>query len=136
MIPFSLPHFRYLLERKFIMPNVFSMKELISDINNVPGETILSSWEGHSVYSDKKPVMYEYYFSNFFPEHISETEKSIFRIKIPSDFLKAVNSVLPDIIVYDERDPAHLLNAQQEIEKSYTIYMKKNFISIYVRKKS
>jgi hypothetical protein len=131
--PFSLPHIRYLLEGKFIMPNVIELNNMIKIINSVPGKTTITSWEGYTVYSDKKTIFEDNYISNFFDYNLDEKKKLSYRLNFPVDYRKLIENKIPDVIIYDEHDPAHLLGLHENIVMNYTFYASYGNVLIYTK---
>lgn len=134
-IPFSLPHLRYLLERKDLLPNVFELNKINNMVNTVNANTVLTSWEGYSIYSNKLTLIRDNYFSNFFCEDINEHQKTFYKIRFPEEYRKSIIAVQPDIVVYDFHDPAHLLGSLEHIMQNYTVSSQHNYITIFIKNK-
>jgi hypothetical protein len=129
--PFSLPYFKYMFEGKFIMFNTIQLIQVSEMLNNIDGEKVLTSWEGYTVYSRKETINQDRYMSNFFPENVDETIRNKFRISFPEDYRKPIINREPDIIVYDENDPSHLLGSLSEIHSSYKEVLHYKNLRIY-----
>lgn len=131
--PFSLPHVRYFLEGKFISPNVFQLNNIVKVINSVPGITAITSWEGYTIYSNKSTLLRDNYISNFFDIRVDEKTKLKYRITFPGDYKKLIDNRIPDIIIYDEHDPAHLLDLKESIVYNYSLLVSLENILIYAK---
>ena len=130
-IPFGISSLKYIFEERPLAVNAFEMYELRKIIEGIPGASILSSWEGYSIYSTKNPLMTECYVSSFLREYMSDDEMIRHNISTYNDFRKLIQNKIPDIIVYDTINPAHLKDMQRLIENSYIKEAEYKFIIIY-----
>lgn len=132
-VPFGINHFKNLIEGKNLTLNPIQLLELNRNINEINGETILSSWEGYSVFSGKESLMKEYYVSAFLERSNYKREGIV--IKTTRDYKKLINEKYPDIIVYDTQNPSHLEGSLSDIETNYDIKKNYCFLKIYSRKR-
>ena len=130
-IPFGISSLKHIFENKPIVLNTFGMNKLRETINNIPGKTILSSWEGYSIYSNKEPLMADQYISSFLREYLPEEEIKHHNLSTYNDFRILIMEDKPDIIVYDMVNPSHLKGLQQLIESKYRKQTEYKHIIVY-----
>lgn len=130
-IPFGISGLKHIFENKPTVLNTFEMNNLREIINNTPGKTILSSWEGYSIYSNKEPLMADQYISSFLREYMPEGEIKRHNLSTYNDFRILIMKDKPDIIVYDTINPSHLKGLQQLIENKYREQTEYKHIIVY-----
>lgn len=132
-IPFGISSLKYLAENRPLAVNIIEMYHLREIIGNIPGKTVLSSWEGYSICSGDEPLMKGYYISSFLREYMAPGEMKLHKISSYDDFKIQILNEIPDIIVYDTINPAHLKGMQDLIESKYLKETEYKYVIIYRR---
>jgi hypothetical protein len=132
--PFGVVHLRYYIENKDLMPNVLQLNNIINGLNAIEDKKVLTSWEGYTIYSNKETIFKDKYFSNFFNYNLNAVQKNQFMLKFPEDYKMLILRNEPDIIVYDEHDPAHLSGLMNEINMNYDQVNGYNYVTIFRKK--
>ncbi len=132
-IPFGVSSLKYLAENRPLAVNVIDMYRLKEIIANISGKTVLSSWEGYSICSGDEPLMQGCYISSFLREYMTPDEMKLHKISSYDDFKNQILNEIPDIIVYDTVNPAHLKGMQNLIESKYLKEAEYKFVIIYKR---
>ena len=88
-------------------------------VNSLKGNTILSSWEGYSIFSDKIPILKEQYGASFINNYIDEKDIIKYNIAGQKDYKDLILSKTPDIIIYDNSNSAHLDSLVDLIDNNY-----------------
>ncbi len=132
-MPFGVSSLKYLAENRPLAINVIEMYRLEEIIGNIPGKTVLSSWEGYSICSGKEPLMKGCYISSFLRQYMTPEEMKRHKISSYDDFKNQILNEIPDIIVYDTINPAHLKGMQDLIESKYLKGAEYKFVIIYKR---
>ncbi len=136
-IPLSDINLRYrFLGKEEGMLNPVEMHSLAEKVSGFPGKTILSSWEGYSVYSSKMPLFADNYLAQYTVPFIEPESASMRKLSSNSDYLSAIKNKVPDIIIYDKFNKSHLEGSLETIENNYvknfeyknvTVYTKRNY---------
>jgi hypothetical protein len=129
--PFSIEHIKHLIENRDLNLNLIQLTDIEERINSMQGLNILSSWEGYSIFSKKIPLMRQYYGSAFIDEYISTAERIKYRIAPKSEYEDLIMNRIPDIIVYDSSNNAHLGGLEKLIKHNYVQYFEYKTIVVY-----
>lgn len=131
VMPFGISSLKYVFEKRPLVVNTFEMFEIRKIINDIKGKSILSSWEGYSIYSTKVPLMTGDYISSFLRDYMPEEKMKKYNVSAYNDFRSIIQNRIPDIVVYDTVNPAHLKDMQELIESSYFKVSEYKFIIFY-----
>jgi len=129
--PFSIEHFKHIFEKRNLNLSPMQLYYLEERINLMPGDKILSSWEGYSIFSKKIPLMKQYYGSAFIDEFVGEKDKKKYGIASKKDYEDLIISKVPDIIAYDSSNNAHLGGLESLIAMNYVPYIEYHTIVVY-----
>jgi len=130
-IPFGISSLIHIFDNKPLVLNTFEMITLRETINSTPGKTILSSWVGYSIYSNKEPLMADQYVSSFLREYMSQDEVKHHNVSTYNDFRILILEDKPDIIVYDSVNPSHLKGLQYLIKNRYSVQAEYKNVIVY-----
>jgi hypothetical protein len=124
------------VEGKRLMINPVQLNEFISKVNKIEGNSILSSWEGFSVYSEKHPLVPENY-QGLFLNNIYDSLPLILRKNLTRDvdYNNMILSGIPDILVYEKENPMHFAKVPEIIELKYEPRFIDHSITVYSRNK-
>jgi hypothetical protein len=132
--PFSIYHFKQFIFSSKLPPNPLELSDFTAKINALKGKTILSSWEGLTVFSNKETIYKENYAISYVSDFINEETKKKFNLVTKSNYEMLISGSIPDIIVIDAANAAHLSNMESLIEKRYEISFQFNYITVFIKK--
>jgi hypothetical protein len=132
--PFSIYHFKQYIFSSKLPPNPLELRDFTAKINSLNGKTILSSWEGLTVFSNKETIYKENYAISYVSDYINEETKKKFNLITNSNYAMLISESIPDIIVIDAANAAHLSNMESLIEKRYEKSFQFNYITVYIKK--
>lgn len=135
MVPFGITHFKHLIEGKGLMINPVQLCDFVSKIDKLDAKNILSSWEGYSIYSRKEPLLpgnYQGLFLNDMYDSLSLKLRK--NLKRDIDYRNLILAGIPDILVYENKNPMHFTKVVEAIEVNYEPNFTEYSITVYTRK--
>lgn len=117
--PFSLIHLKNIIEGAELLMNPVQLYSFEKRINTIEGNTVLSSWEGYSIFSEKLPILKEQYGGAFINKYVGEKDILKYNLARQKDYENLIISKTPDIIIYDNSNSAHLDSLKDLICKNY-----------------
>lgn len=117
--PFSITHLKNIIEGTELLMNPIQLYSFEQRINSLKGNTVLSSWEGYSIFSEKLPILNEQYGGAFINKYVGEMDILKYNIARQKDYENLVLNKTPDIIIYDNLNSAHLDDLKDLICKNY-----------------
>ncbi len=131
LIPFGIAHLKHILEDRPLMPNPIQIYSISKTINSLEGKTILSSWEGYPVFSNKTSVLKERYMP-VFDQAIGDTARiNKFKMTSPDESKKLILAKVPDVIVYDSEEPRVLQGLADLVNAEYKLAYRYKYLSVY-----
>jgi len=132
--PLSIYHIKQKITRDHLPLNPLELFDFNQKINALNGKTILSSWEGLSVFSSKETLFKDNYAITFVNEYIDSTTKDKYNLITNEDYKKLIYQSKPDIIIFDNSNAAHLSELDDIIRVGYNITFTYNDIDVFERK--
>ena len=130
-IPFGIAHLKHIIQGRPLMPNALQLYAISNKINSLEGKTILSSWEGYPVFSNKISVLKERYLP-VYDEVMGDTAKiNKFKLTSPDESKKLIAAKIPDVIVYDSEEPRMLEGLSDLIKAEYTKVYEFKYLTVY-----
>ena len=131
--PFSIMHLKNLMEGKELLMNPIQMRTFEQKVNSLNGITILSSWEGYSIFSDKLPILKEQYGAAFISKYIDEKDLMKYNIAHKKKYENLIINSTPDIIVYDNSNSSHLDSLSNLINTNYKKAFEYKSVEVFVK---
>jgi hypothetical protein len=130
-LPFGIAHIKHIIQNRPLMPNPLQLYGISSRINSLEGKTILSSWEGYPVFSNKISVFKERYLP-VYDEVVGDTARiNKFKLTSPDDSKKLIAAKIPDVIVYDSEEPRMLEGLSDMINNEYKKVYDFKYLTVY-----
>lgn len=117
--PFGLIHLKNIIEGTELLMNPVELYSFEQKVNSLKGNTVLSSWEGYSIFSCKTPILKNQYGAAFINKYVSENDLKKYNIAEQKDYEKLLTEQTPDIIIYDNSNSAHMDNLKDIISRNY-----------------
>ncbi len=112
--------------------NPIQLLNLTNKINNLQGITVLSSWEGYSIYSNKNALLTKSYISDNYKDvikYMKSEDQKYFTNRI--DFENIIKNKESDIIVFDKKSPFYLEGMESLITTNYYKVFSYREIDVY-----
>ena len=130
-MPFGIAHLKHILQSRPLMPSPLQLHTISEKINMLEGKTILSSWEGYPVFSNKISVFKERYLPVY--EEVSGDTAQInkFKLASPDESKMLISAKIPDVIVYDSEEPRVLEGLSNLISTEYKKIYEFKYLTVY-----
>ncbi len=130
-VPFGIIHIKNIIEGHELMMNPLQLYSFEKQINGLNGNTVLSSWEGYSIFSEKQPLLKDQYGSAFIYKYVDERDIKKYKISRDNDYISLINERVPDIIIYDHNNSAHLDSMLNIINRNYKRKFSYKSVEVY-----
>jgi len=132
--PFSIYHIKQFISSGKLPLNPVELYYFNKKIDSLKGETVLSSWEGLSVFSSKRTLFKENYAISYVSDFIDKETKAKYNLFIREDYRKLVDDHVADIIIFDSANGAQLSGLDDNIRINYKEAFEYNYITVFIRK--
>ncbi len=133
-IPFGIVHLRYLLQGKELYMNPVQLYYFEQKVNSLNGQTVLSSWVGYSVFSDKQPILKDQYVPAYISKYLTDAEMCKFGVTTKNQYRNLILEKLPDIIIYDRSIiPSNTEGLEEIISSNYHKVFEYKSVSVFQR---
>jgi hypothetical protein len=132
--PLSISHIKQYISSGKLPLNPVEMYSFTEKINSLPGNTVLSGWEGLSAFSSKQTLHEQNYAISYVSDYIDKPTKEKFNLFIREDYKKLVDNADADIIIFDASNAAHLSGLDDNIRTNYKAAFEYKYITVFVKK--
>jgi hypothetical protein len=134
-IPFGITYLKVPFEGGTFMFNPITMNSFLNEVNKLDGKSILSGWEGYSVYSDKIPIAPDQYQGFFLQDVYSSVPEVLKKTMLTrEDYRNIITNRNADIIIYEPGNPVHLKGMVNDIEAKYVKQFERDGLIVYLKK--
>jgi hypothetical protein len=129
--PLSLYQIRQIIFREKTSISPLELHSFVQSLDSIKGKTVMSSWEGLSLFSDKQTVFKDNYAISYVSDYLDDKVKAKYKLVTRSDYKMMVNNAYPDLIVFDNDNASHLWGMEAEIRQNYKIAFTYKSIVVY-----
>lgn len=134
MAPLSIDHFKHFLQSRRLSMNPVQLIEFTGEINKLQGNSVVASWEGLTAFTDKKTLFKENYAVSYVNDVVNDETKKRFNLITKSDYRFLISEKIPDLVVFDNSNGAHLSESLDIILDRYKVIYESNNVLILDRK--
>lgn len=116
----SVPYFLNYFEKKTFEPDLVSLSDIVKQIESLPGEKIISSWDIYPALTNKNSgTIRNIFVSSFIGENMVSSELSRYSIPDSLKLNEAIEKQYFDIVVLNLNTPFGLKGQEEVIRRKY-----------------